>query len=208
MTQAAPMMTTEDPQRSLTEVLFVQGAGEGAHDEDADLAANLRQELGKGYAVRFPRMPEEDEPDYATWVRLVEDEVAEMGDGAFVVGHSIGASVVIRWLAEKAPPQALAGVFLLAAPFWHDHQVWRWKEVELPRGAASKLPRATPIHMYHGEDDEIVPFEHLDMYAKAIPQASVHPLRGRNHQLNGDLSEVATEIKRVRSTRRTRVGRG
>jgi predicted alpha/beta hydrolase family esterase len=191
----------------MTDMLFIQGGGAGAHEEDAELATSLRRELGTGYRVRFPRMPGEDEPDYTAWAERIEGELSEMADGAILIGHSIGASVVIKWLSEKAPPHALAGVFLVAAPFWHDHQFWHWKEVELSKGAAAKLPKETPIHMYQGEEDEIVPFEHLDMYAKAIPQALIHPLPGRNHQLNGDLSEVAREIKRVMSTRRT-AGRG
>ena len=52
------------------QVLFVQGGGEGVHDQwDDKLVASLRRELGPGYEVRYPRMPGEDDPHYAPWKR-------------------------------------------------------------------------------------------------------------------------------------------
>ena len=54
-----------------------------------------------------------------------------------------------------------------------------------------------PLHFYHGEDDK-VPVAHVDMYAKLLPQAVVQRLPGRDHQLNGDMSEVARDIEELR----------
>ena len=48
--------------------------------------------------------------------------------------------------------------------------------------------------MFHGLRDETVPPSHADLYAKAIPQALVHRMPGRDHQLNNDLSDVARAI--------------
>jgi len=46
------------------------------------------------------------------------------------------------------------------------------------------------------------PVAHVDLYAKAIPQAVVRRLRGRDHQLNNDMSEVAADIRCLRLGRR------
>jgi pimeloyl-ACP methyl ester carboxylesterase len=51
------------------------------------------------------------------------------------------------------------------------------------------------IHIYHGLEDETAPPSHADLYARAIPQARVHHLPDRDHQLNDDLKEVAAAIK-------------
>jgi uncharacterized protein len=178
-------------------VLFVQGGGEGAYEEDAKLAASLRSELGPEFEVRYPKMPDEDEPDYSAWKARITEELAAVGDGAIVVGHSIGASVLIKFLAESEARQTLAGVFLIAAPFWHDDKVWRWEEVELPKDAGARLAGGPPIAFYHGREDEIVPVSHAGLYARALPQATVRLLDGRNHQVNEDLSEVASDILRL-----------
>jgi len=178
-------------------VLFIQGGAEGAHDEDAKLVASLRRELGSEYSVRYPRMPKEEEPDYRAWARVIENEMEVAGDRVVLVGHSIGASVLIKYLTAGKPQTSAAGIFLIATPFWHDHEIWHWPEVELSEDVASRLPRRVPIRFYHGRADETVPFEHLAMYARAIPQASVLPLDGRNHQLNEDLSRVGSDIKEL-----------
>jgi uncharacterized protein len=175
-------------------VLFVQGGSQGAYAADSKLVANLEEKLGPDYAVRYPAMPNEDDPDYEAWKRLISKELASMGDDAILIGHSIGASVVIKMLAGDLK-HSLAGVFLIATPFWHDHEVWRWKEVELPTDVAALIPTEIPVFLYHGRADETVPFSHLEMYVKAFPRAIVRRLENRNHQLNDDLREVAHDIR-------------
>jgi predicted alpha/beta hydrolase family esterase len=177
-------------------VLFIQGGGEGAYDADAKLAASLRAELGPGYEIRYPLMPDEAAPDYAPWQRLILAELASMGSGAILVGHSLGASILIRALVEHGDQQTVAGVFLIAAPFWGNGG-WQWEELVLPKDASVRLSGRVPIFLYHGRDDEVVPYAHLDLYLEAFPQAVAHRLPGRNHQLNDDLSEVAADIRRL-----------
>lgn len=176
------------------QVLLIQGGGEGAYNDDAKLAASLRGRLGPTYHVRYPAMPDEGEPDYQAWRRTILDEALDMGEGAILVGHSIGASVLIRSLTDQAPKLSIAGLFLIAGPYWHDHEFWHWDEVALPRDAGERCPRDVPLFLYHGEDDEVVPVLHLDMYMKALPRAVARRLRGRNHQLNDDMREVARDI--------------
>lgn len=179
------------------QVLFVHGGGGGAYEADATLAASLRGSLGDEYAVRYPEMPNEEEPDYEVWTNVIAAELAAMGDGAILVGHSIGASVAIRAVVDGSIGPSLAGVFLLATPFWHDDEVWCWKEVELPGNAAERIPDGLPLFLYHGGADEVVPVSHVEMYSRALPQATIRRLDGRNHQLGDDLAEVARDIVRL-----------
>ncbi|MGP4032578.1 alpha/beta fold hydrolase [Pseudarthrobacter sp. 1C304] len=51
-----------------------------------------------------------------------------------------------------------------------------------------------PVYVFHGRADHAVPPAHADLYAAAIPQALVHRLPGRDHQLNNDLSDLAKVI--------------
>jgi uncharacterized protein len=176
------------------QILFIQGGSEGAHKADAALAESLRGNLGPNYQVRYPAMPNEADPDYETWKRIIWEEARDLGDGAILVGHSIGASVLIKMLTEPGPKPAIAGVFLASAPFWHDHEFWRWDDVALGADADDHYPRDVPLFLYHGEEDA-VPVAHVGMYAKALPIAVVRRLPGRDHQLNGDMSEVASDIE-------------
>jgi predicted alpha/beta hydrolase family esterase len=175
-------------------VLLVQGAGEGAYDEDARLAASLRTQLGPGYEVRYPRMPDEGSPDEAAWKRRMEEELRDMGRDPLLVGHSIGAGILVELLAEQRPERGLGGIFLVAAPFMGG-EGWQIEGAEPSEELLRRLPREVPTFLYHGTLDEIVPFAHLELYARALPQATVRRLVGRNHQLGDDLSEVAADIR-------------
>jgi pimeloyl-ACP methyl ester carboxylesterase len=176
------------------EVLFVQGGGEGTHDEwDDKLVDSLRRELGDGFDVRYPRMPAEDDPSAASWAPAIRRELEILPVGAVAVGHSIGATILIHVLAERPSAATLAAIVLVAAPFVGAGG-WPGDEFELSGGLGARLPRGLPVHLFHGLDDETAPPLHADLYARAIPQARIHLLPGRDHQLGNDLAEVASVI--------------
>src|SRR5262245_54777392 len=128
-------------------VLFVHGGGGGAHAADAKLVASLRKELGPAFTVRYPQMPDEEDPSYPVWKQLISQELASMGESPVLVGHSIGASVLIKFLVDGALDQAEAAVFLIATPFWHDDKVWNWKAVELPANASELLASGVSLFL-------------------------------------------------------------
>ena len=180
-------------------MLFIQGGGEGAHRADAKLVASLVKELGSDYEVHYPVMPHEDTPDYPAWNRAIIGQIARLGDDVILVGHSVGATMVIWSLAENQPKEQLAGVFLIAAPFVGERG-WQIEDFVPPKNIGAKVPDV-PIYLYHGRADEVVPFAHVDLYAGVMPQAFIRRLAGRNHQLNDDLSEVARDIRAVNASR-------
>ena len=64
------------------QILFVKGAGEGAYDQwDDKLVRSLKNELGEGYAVRYPRMPNEADPRYLAWKTALLKELDGLEDG-------------------------------------------------------------------------------------------------------------------------------
>jgi predicted alpha/beta hydrolase family esterase len=183
--------------RPSREVLFVQGGGEGAHDEwDSKLVASLEQALPPEYTIRYPRMPREADPEALAWKRAIARELAKLRDGAVVVGHSIGAAILLDHLASGQLTRRLAGVFLIASPYIGEGG-WPSAELRPTKELAREIPGGTPLYLYQGEKDETVPFSHIGLLARALPQATVRRLEGRDHQLDNDLSEVARDIERL-----------
>jgi hypothetical protein len=177
------------------QVLFVQGGGAGVHDTwDDKLVESLRPELGPTYEIRYPRMPNEDDPSYAAWKAALEKELAALNDGAILIGHSIGGTILINALAEHPPERELGAIFLIAAPFVGEGG-WQSDDWEPQRELGRKLPKGVPIYLYHGLADDTAPPSHAELYAHAIPQAHLCRLPGRDHQLNNDLSEIAAMVK-------------
>lgn len=189
----------------LKQILFIQGAGEGAYEEDVTLAESLRRELGSDYEVVYPAMPNEADVPYDEWKHCIEEELAKMQEPVVIVAHSLGASVVLKSLGEIKLKKSVAGMFLMASPFWGGDG-WRYEgyeELELPKDLATTLPRA-PIFLYHCWDDDIVPFEHLALYKKLLPDAVLRQLDVGGHQFNNDLNLVAQDIKSLQNQNTTK----
>jgi pimeloyl-ACP methyl ester carboxylesterase len=177
------------------QVLFIQGAGAGTFDDwDDKLVDSLRRELGDGWEIHYPRMPDEDDPSYAAWGPAIVHEMATLEDGAFVVGHSVGGTMLIQTLAEQAPDVELSAIVLIAAPFVGDGG-WPGDEFEFLSDLGARLPASVPVHVFHGLEDDTAPPAHADLYARAIPDAHLHLLPGRDHQLGNDLADVARVIR-------------
>ncbi len=189
------MSVTDDRgQPEMRQILFIQGGGAGTHDEwDDKLVVSLERELGSGYEVRYPRMPDEDDPSSETWGPAIRSEVAVLRDRAVVVGHSVGATLLVRALVDQRLRQDLGAIVLVSAPFVGAGG-WPAGEFEFPWDLGARLPQAPQVHVIHGLDDETVPPAHAQLYTDVIAQAQLHLLPGRNHQLNDDLREVATLI--------------
>lgn len=176
------------------QALFVHGAGQGAYEEDRKLAASLRDALGTAYDVRCPKMPDEDSPEYESWKEKIARELTALDGEVILVGHSLGASVLLKYLSEVKAEKPVAGLFLIAPPYWGAED-WEVEEYALQESFASKLPKDLPVFFYHSRDDEWVPFAHLALYAEKLPQATIREFDGRGHQFDDDLSEVARDIK-------------
>jgi predicted alpha/beta hydrolase family esterase len=173
---------------------LIQGAGDGAYEEDEKLAASLRDLLGSEYNVLYPKMPNEESPKDKEWIAQISKELAALDGKVILVGHSAGGAILLKYLLKENLAKSIAGIFLIAIPHWGPEDE-EGEEYPLQEGFASKLPKGTPIFLYHSRDDEWVPFAHLEIYAEKIPQATVRKFDGRGHQFNNDLSEVAADIK-------------
>ncbi len=178
-------------------VLFIHGAGEGAYEEDGLLVASLQHALGPAYDMHYPHMPEEDSATYADWTAPLERALATLDEDVILVGHSVGGSVLLKYLSEQQVAHPIAALCLLAIPYWGADEFWKWDEARLPDDVAAQLARIPRILVYHSRDDAIVPFAHLALYAATLPQATIRVFDAHGHQFGNDLAEVAEDIRRA-----------
>jgi pimeloyl-ACP methyl ester carboxylesterase len=174
-------------------VLFIHGAGDTAYDQDASMAASLRTALGDGYELHFPRMPKEDSADGGIWIAHIAEQLAALGDGVIAAGHSAGGATLAMCLAQRGTA-GLRAICLIAPPFCGEGG-WDCGEFVLPADLGKRISADVPFFLYQGTEDEVVPVDHLALYARELPHAKVRRLAGRDHQLNDDLTEVAADIK-------------
>lgn len=182
-------------------ILFLQGAGEGAYDADAKLVQSLSRELGGDYEVIFPPMPHEEAPSYEAWKSAIEEAIAQAEAPLVLVGHSAGASMLLKYLSENKPKTEIAGMFLLAAPFWGG-EGWLYpgyEALELPKNLEAKLPKEAPVFLYYNRDDEIVAFNHLALYKTLLPHATERSRKQGGHMFGNDIGFVAEDIQKLTS---------
>lgn len=178
----------------MNNVLFIQGGGDGGYETDKKLVSSLKNCLGEDYEINYPEFQSnENEPDFG-WTRQIGEKVSKSEDNLILVGHSFGASMILKYLSENSVQNKAKGVFLIATPFWSGDKSWV-QGLLLKENFADKLPKNTPVFFYHSKDDEEIPFSHFRNYQRAFSNAKYSEIDKGGHQLNNDLSIVAKEIK-------------
>ena len=157
------------------------------------MVLSLREALGPDFEVAYPEMPDGAAPEYGAWSAKISRELSALDGGVILVGHSLGASILLKHLSEEQVDEPIAGIFLLATPYWEATD-WEVAEFALREDFPATLQEETPIFLYHSRDDEVVPFSHLGLYAGRLPRATVREFEGGGHQMGDDLSEVAADI--------------
>ncbi|MFM1652498.1 alpha/beta fold hydrolase [Brevibacillus sp. B_LB10_24] len=181
-------------------VVFIHSAGPQGHRQgSSDLIAYLHSALGPDYEVLHPQMPNPEKPEYVLWKRQLDQEFSAFDREVILIGHSLGGSVLLKYLSESSFRQPIAGLFCIAAPFWGEDEGWRSGEFVLQEDFHLQLPEIPRMFFYHSRGDQIVPYAHLGQYAAKFPQATVRTLEGVEHSFRDGIPQLVRDIELVGS---------
>src|SRR5688572_19556501 len=122
------------------EIFFVHSAGtQGEGQGSTGLVRSLKESLGNNYVLHHPLMPDAENPRYVDWKMAIQAMLPVGGNKVAIVGHSLGGSVMLKYLSEGLCQVPVAGLFLVAAPYW-GARGWTIEEFVLQRDFVSKLP--------------------------------------------------------------------
>jgi uncharacterized protein len=176
------------------QILFIQGGGsDDDYKTGKRMVASLQQRLGNAYCVHYPRLPNESVPDLGR-MKQIDHQLSRIEGKLVVVGHSLGASMLLKYVSQTPVKEKITAIFLISTPFWSGNEGWK-EAFKLPETFADALSKSVPIFLYHSHDDEEVPFAHLGLYQQKLPWATFRALPSGGHQLNDDLTIVANDIK-------------
>ncbi len=176
-------------------IIFIHSAGVQSGDEgSAPFVRYLRQRLEPKYNIIAPIMPGPDEPSYKKWKPALEKHL-NSSSPAILIGHSLGGSILLKYLSEEQPLIA-AGLFIVAAPFWGSED-WDVEEFLLRDNFFSFLADTLKIYLYQSQDDDVIPAEHFSRYIKAIPTAEVRRSDGYGHTFKDGLPELVKDIENL-----------
>lgn len=158
----------------------------------------LIEELGEQYVVFNPKMPNKENAHYDEWKIWFERYVEESEGPLILIGLSLGAMFLAKYLAENDLKREVSGLFLLAGPCGeiddgagNDCKSFRFKKSDLP----SVAKRAEKIAIMHSKDDPVVPYEHAEMYKESLPNATLHTFETRGHFLVEEFPELLELVR-------------
>lgn len=159
----------------------------------------LATDLGEGFDVFKPRMPNSQNAKYQEWKIWFERYLAIAGDGVILVGWSQGGYFLAKYLLEESYPNTIAALFLLAAPFEPaDFGGEDGGDFAFDTARVGELAtKAGKITIMHSTDDPVVPFTHALSYAEGVPQATLITFSDKNHFLVPELPELVALLKDV-----------
>jgi predicted alpha/beta hydrolase family esterase len=175
-------------------VLVIHGAGEPRlRAGRVYWEPMLGDDLGSAYQVRAPRMPDPEDPDDRAWRGRIGQLLGE-SEAPVLVGHSFGASTLLRYFAATKHWPAFRGLFLVSTPFWGDD----FPDFALTSEHLARLQSLSPLFFYQSTDDAVVGLEHFQKYRKALPRAVFRRLDGRGHEFDqARFPELVTDIRSV-----------
>jgi len=177
------------------EIFFVHSAGpQNEHTGSNNLIKSLSQSLGNGYRLHHPPMPEPENPRYIEWKMTLQSSLPVGGNKVALIGHSLGGSVIVKYLSEGLCQMPLAGLFLVGTPYWGTRG-WAMEEFMFQENFQSKLPHIDKIFIYHSRHDKWVPYSHGQFYVKALEGSLLRSVDGDDHEFNEGLPVLVNDIQ-------------
>ncbi len=103
--------------------------------------------------------------------------------------------MLLKYLSDAKRTSRGTALFRLAALYVGADEKWRDDTLQVD---FAKLPHMPRVFLYHCRDDELVPVEHLALYARKLPEATVRKFQNGGHQFKKNLGAIAEDIKKAR----------
>lgn len=138
--------------------------------------------------VLLPTFPNGYNAVFNEWKIYFEKIIPFFSDDVQIVGHSLGAMFLAKYL-NSAPLARPVKRLVLVAGGYDDDSVEDLGSFEVE--SAVNLPKsAHEIHLFHSKDDPVVPFAELAKFQADIPSATSHVFEDRGHFNSETLVEL------------------
>tara|TARA_B100000745_G_scaffold206137_1_gene136309 strand:+ start:753 stop:1379 length:627 start_codon:yes stop_codon:yes gene_type:complete len=154
---------------------------------------------GEGFEYLFVAMPDRWNADYTAWSIWFEKYLPYLDESPNVfVGHSLGASFLLKYLAENKLDTNVRQLHLVspAIGFVPTHGLEKFASAGMDLSLVAE--QASEIHIYHSKDDEVVDYKDSEELAKVLPSAVLHTFTDRGHFLTPEFREIEEEILRLK----------
>ncbi|MDA8596789.1 alpha/beta hydrolase [Candidatus Pacebacteria bacterium] len=159
---------------------------------------DLHDQLEHTYEVFTPTMPNKANACYEEWKIWFERHLALTEGEVVLVGWSLGAMFLAKYLIEEQLDHAVSALFLIAGPCGtyndgsgNDCGSFRFEPSLIPT-MREKVPN---VEVWHSKDDFVVPYEHALKFKELLPSAELVTFSDRNHFLQNEFPELIQKLK-------------
>ena len=142
--------------------------------------------------VLAPTMPNSSNAQFEEWKLWFEKIIPFFGDDVHLIGHSLGAMFLVKYLHAYPLERPVEQLILLAGGY--DEEAEGYGQFRITSARDLKQSAAS-IHLMHSEDDPVVPYAALDKYAHDLPTAVIHRFTDKNHFLDETFPELLEILK-------------
>ena len=147
------------------------------------------------YQIIKPRMPLKEDAKYEEWKIYFERFIPLLNNDVILIGNSLGAIFLAKYLAENVCPKTIKAVYLVAPPFddsLYDEDLVGGFELKEDLSALNSLKPT----LFFSRDDDVVPISQAEKYKAKLPNAKIIILDGKNgHFKVEEFPEIVAVIK-------------
>ncbi len=162
----------------------------------------LPEELGDDFEVFMPAMPNKQNAKYKEWKIWFERHFDHLNDGLILMGCSLGAMFLYKYLIDNNPPVKIKALILMASPAKIEDEYNFADEgcgdFAFELNDVSKISeKADKVIIMHSKDDFLVPYEHGIRLHKIMPDSEMISFEDKNHFLVEKFPELVAKIKEI-----------
>lgn len=137
----------------------------------------IKKELEvKGYEVNVPAMPNADNPEITSWVNFLREQIGNIDEETYFVGHSIGCQTIMRYLETIDGPVGgvvfVAGFFNLKEEGYEDPEEEKviakpWLETPINLDKLKVMLEGKLVTIF-SDNDECVPLDDSETFKEKL----------------------------------------
>lgn len=145
-----------------------------------------------GADVLLPTFPNGANAVFDEWQLYFEKILPFIEDDVQFVGHSLGAMFLGKYLQHYPLTKPVRRAILIAGRYTNDtSDAGSFELTDVSRLSES----AEEVHLFHSEDDKVVPFADLAKFQADLPEAVSHTFTDRGHFNDATFPELLELLK-------------
>lgn len=156
----------------------------------------LQDNLGSEYQVLLPSMPNSTNARYNEWKLWFEHISSLFSNNCILIGHSLGAVFLAKYLSEHSLPAKIKATILIAAPY-DDEGVEDLTDFKIVKLSERLTEQAGRLVFFNGMDDPVISNLDLSKYQNQLPAAEFKILSAPDHFVRADFPELISLLKNI-----------